>query len=1011
MSARKSAKNKRRRAGRFDPGALTALALALAAALSLGFASSRAIPASGAASVALRISEVMAANGASLVAEDGSMPDWVELENASDRPLELSGWALLTQSRPSRAFALPGGQLQPGERVVIYCDEGKGGANDGQCHAPFRLSAAGETLVLLNPHGLEQDSVTTPALSEDQVYCRDEAGSWAISDFPTPGAENRADRVAVGDAAPDVDIVPGALEITEVMSRNATFFPDENGACHDCVEIHNTTGAPVALEGWCLSDSRSDLGKWAFPALSLPADGYLAIHCSGEDRTDDPAHLHADFRLSGDGEDVFLTDPAGVTVSHVKVPALEADGSCCLAEGGWSTALSPSPGRANDQAGADAAADEIARRNPCGVFITELLASSNKSADWIEIHNAESQAVDLSGFGLSDNASRPRKWQFPAGTVIQPGAYIGIFADGRDGLSDGNLHAGFSLSAQGGYSVTLSDPQGGILDRVYVLKQYQNISYGRPESLTGVRYFETPSPGAPNTGAAYYGRAPQPVFSVRGGLYTSPETLSVELSAPSDCRIYYTLDCTDPTQSSPLYTGPIPVSGTTVLRARVFREGCMPSFMEAESYLYDVNNGDGTIYVASLVSDPYNLTSDAYGIMAKGPNALPEYPHGSLGKGANFWMDWEREAHIEVFAPDGATLISQECGTKLHGQSGRARDQKSLKVIARNRYGSNRFQAALFTRRPYAQYQSFVLRSCSQDGSSTRMRDAMLQQIAAGTGVMYQEYEIGILYLNGEFWGHYNLRENINANSICQFEGWEGEEDDIDFIKQNSTVVQGSNETMAGLLDWINAHSRELDTDLAYDTLDSAIDIENYLRYMAMEVYLGNTDAANIKRYRNGNRDGKWRWILYDLDMAFREDTNSVRRWLQPGGMGAGKNTDNTLFIACIKNSRIRARYLAILGEMMATTCSAENIRGMAEQFYNRMLPILPDQFRRWNQDAAKYASELKKLVSYAEKRPGRMLQFLKGCEELHLTRDEMELWFGDVMRQLGVGYDDIEAY
>ena len=218
--------------------------------------------------------------------------------------------------------------------------------------------------------------------------------------------------------------------------------------------------------------------------------------------------------------------------------------------------------------------------------------------------------------------------------------------------------------------------------------------------------------------------------------------------------------------TSTLYVAPITITDTTILRARAYRDDCLPSLMDAQSYLFDVKNGGGTVYVASMVSDPYNLTSDEAGILVKGPNATSKYPYGMPGKGANFWMDWEREAHIEVFRPDGDALLSQECGIMLHGTHSRAADQKPFKVIARTRYGSNRFNAALFSRRNYEEYQSFVLRTGSQDAGRTRMRDAVLQQLAVGTGLMYQEYEIVVLYLNGQYWGQYNLRERVNPESI-----------------------------------------------------------------------------------------------------------------------------------------------------------------------------------------------------------------------------------------------------
>ena len=266
----------------------------------------------------LRISEVMTSNGSALVLNDGSLPDWIEIENTSDATVDLTGYALLTESKPSNAFAFPGGQLAPGARVVVYCDDSGKSIVDGLYHAPFRLSSGGENIALLNKRGLAVDTVSVPSLARDQVYCRNASGEWEVSDYPTPGEANRVEHVnADGENVRQLKVVAGAVEITEVMSRNVTFFPDETGEHPDYVEVHNTTKSPVNLEGWSLSDTRDKLRKWTFPAVTLPADGYLAVHCSGVSRTDDPKHLHACFKLDRNGEELYLTDPRGTTTAYV----------------------------------------------------------------------------------------------------------------------------------------------------------------------------------------------------------------------------------------------------------------------------------------------------------------------------------------------------------------------------------------------------------------------------------------------------------------------------------------------------------------------------------------------------------------------------------------------------------------------------------------------------------------------------------------------------------------------
>ena len=953
----------------------------------------------------LRISEVMASNGGSVMLDDGSMPDWIEIENVSDRAVSLDGWALITEDAPNKPFSFTKGTLKPGEYVVVYCDGSGKPLVNGAWHAPFKLSAGGERVALLDKRGRGADLAETPSLSRDQVYCRDTAGQWQLSDVPTPGAANVVARSEGGVSARPVNVTPGALEISEAMSANVTYFADETGAHPDYIEIHNTSSATVNLGGWALSDNRSKLKKWLFPDVALPAGGYLAVHCSGVDRTGDSNHLHAAFKLSSDGEEIFLTSPKGQVADMVALPALGADQAYSRTETGWSSTAAPSPGYANTMEGAEAAAQLPA--NALGVYITEVLATTNRSDDWVELFNATSAAVDLSGYGLSDNAARPRKWRFPQGTTIEPGAYLGVFCNGADTVVGDRISSNYKLSADGGYSITLSSPSGAILDRLFVPLQYQNISYGRTADLHSVRYFDAPTPGTANSGASYYGRAPRPSYSTPGGLYHTGDTLTVTLGVPSGCRVYYTLDCTDPSESATAYTGPITIDKTTILRTKVYGDGYLESYMDTQSYLYDVNNADGTVFVASLVSDPDNLFDYERGIMVRGPNAWPEHPYGSINEGANFWMDWEREAHIEVFQPDAETMISQECGVKLHGQYSRIRPQQAFKLIARNQYGSGRFVAKIFSKRDFTEYQSFVLRATGQDDNRARMRDPVLTSLASDTSVYYQESELCVCYLNGEYWGQYNLRERVNPTSICQFEGWEGDEDALDLVKANRTVMQGSNETMVQLLDWLAAN--DVNTEAGYRALDTALDIQNYIEYMAIEVYTGNTDTLNVKRYRNARVDGKWRWVLFDLDWAFTEDTNSIRRWLTPGGMGTGNETDNRLFIACMKNDTFRDRFLTYLGQRMATTFSADSILKRFEAEYEAMKPLMADQLARWEMMSEElYAQRVRELIAYAQTRPMRMLQFLKYCEQLSLTQAQMEQYFGDAMRVVGVTYGEI---
>ena len=968
---------------------LLALAVVLIAVLSLlgtnGAGGSAAYETEVTAQSPVRLSEIMSSNASAMIMSDGTMPDWIELENTSDKPVSLNGYALMADGDPTQMHRFAGVTLQPGEFLVLYADNA-----GGTDHLPFRLSSSGQTLALMNAAGQTVDAVQVPPLEKDQVWCRD-GDAWASSFASTPGEANKPNATAAESAfAQAAD--DSAVTISEVMARNATYAPDENGEYWDYIELTNSSDGPVSLENWFLTDDRTSIARWRFPAVTIEAGGAVMVYCSGYDRIDADGAVHTNFRISGDGADVILTGSNGKTVSAVTVPALETDQAYSLVNGKWTANFAPTPGRVNSAENALAEGEDIRQNNAEGVIISEIAAaSSGTTPDWIELYNGGSAAVDLSGWGVSDNAARPRKWQFPAGTVLQPGQYAAVFCDGSDQVSGGKIFTNFSLAAAGGYSVTLSRPDGDIVDRVFVPQQYEDVTYGRANGRDGLYYFTLSTPLAVNDGVAYLGRASVPDYSVEGGLYITGETLTVTLTAQPGAQIFYTLDSSDPTQASALYTGPIAVSSNTILRTRVYADGYIESFTDTQSYLFDVNNGSG-VYVISLVSDPVGLISEESGILVKGPNAAAEHPY----KGANFWQDWERAAHVEVFGGDGETLLSQNCGIKLHGQYSRAEKQQAFKIIARTEYGENRFPIELFSKRDYTEYQSFVLRSSGQDTDKTRMRDSVLCALAEGTSVLYQETEICILYLDGQYWGQYNIRERINPESICQFEGWEGDEDVVDVVKANTNTMHGSNDTFAELLEAV----KQADPTAPdfYANVGRYIDIRNYMEYMAVQIFTGNTDTLNVKRYRNANADGKWRWVLFDLDWAFTTDTNSINRWLTPGGMGNANRTDNTLFIACMKNPQFRDEFLTYMGQQMATTFSTESVVGKIMERYEILEPLLDDQLSRWSTSWDRYNEELEYLINYAKERPMKLLGYFAGTEHLSLTEEQMYHYFGEAL-------------
>ena len=184
-------------------------------------------------------------------------------------------------------------------------------------------------------------------------------------------------------------------------------------------------------------------------------------------------------------------------------------------------------------------------------------------------------------------------------------------------------------------------------------------------------------------------------------------------------------------------------------------------------------------------------------------------------------------------------------------------------------------------------------------------------------------------------------------------------------------------------------------TDEALEYISSRIDVQNFIEYMALQIFSGNTDTLNVRRYRNPLGDGQWHWALFDLDWAFFNDVDSITSWLTPGGTGAGKRTDNTLFIACMKNPAFRDRFLTHLGEQMATVFTSENVVARIYERYERLENLLPDYMDKWNLNLV---NGPKKLVAYAKERPVKLLGYIKKC--FNFNDAQMEHYFGAAIQK-----------
>ena len=284
----------------------------------------------------VRINEIMTANGSALTDSHGETSDWAEIANIGRSEINLKGYLLARNAKAGNVFVFPDITLQPGQCVLVYCDGRMQAETGEELHAPFRMSATGDVLMLFNKAEVAIDTVNVPAMAADQAYVRTGTSSWEISSECTPGVlntdENRRAMSAVSGSS--------EVQIVELMASSDSYAPDENGLCHDYVILRNISGADADIGGWYLSDTPQQARMWRFPnGTIIPPGGTITVHCSGLNRVEDPAHLHTSFKLASEGEQVVLSNAAGQPMDMVTYDLLKTDAAYVRAsDGSWSVA-------------------------------------------------------------------------------------------------------------------------------------------------------------------------------------------------------------------------------------------------------------------------------------------------------------------------------------------------------------------------------------------------------------------------------------------------------------------------------------------------------------------------------------------------------------------------------------------------------------------------------------------------------------------------------------------------
>ena len=505
---------------------------------------------------------------------------------------------------------------------------------------------------------------------------------------------------------------------------------------------------------------------------------------------------------------------------------------------------------------------------------------STNFGSWVELYNPTDKGILLGGLYVTDDASNLKKHRLidNYGALPAHGFAILNFDHFEVFTKDSYRQIDDKLDCDGG-TIIVSDGENILAEMTYP-EAISRISYART-SDGGEEWGTTdnPTPGASNATSAFAQRQLKaPEVDIPAKLFSG--TLNVNVTIPEGATLRYTSDGSTPTlkNSKTSADGKFTVSNSKCYRFRLYQDGMLASPVVTRTYIK--NNGNEPFPIISLVTDKGNILEGEYSMF--------EYSeHGRPGNGQdtkyNGNMDWDRPVNFEYITTDNECVISQECDFSVCGGWSRAWSPHSFKLKAGKAYdlnntfayqffGSEKDNPSVENGKGYLKHKTLQIRNGGND-TNCRIMDAAMQQIVTSSGlyVEHQAWQPVHVYINAEPYAVLNMREPNNKHY-----GYSNYGIDTDLMDQFEVCADSGYVQKAGNKEAFNKWyelSKTASSDESYNEICKLVDIDEFVNYMAVELYLGSDDWPhnNVKAFRDQN-DGKFRFVLFDLDFAFNRD-------------------------------------------------------------------------------------------------------------------------------------------
>mgnify|MGYP003869412161 CR=1 FL=1 len=575
-----------------------------------------------------------------------------------------------------------------------------------------------------------------------------------------------------------------------------------------------------------------------------------------------------------------------------------------FAGGSWTVELQP-----------DAPAPQIRINEFVASNENGLTDEDGQQEDWIELFNAGTNGVNLTGWALTDDPALPGQWTFPAVT-IGPGEYLIVMASGKDRRTVGStnrLHTNFQLAGNGEYLglYDANSPRGIVHEVAPAFPPQRNdIAYG--VNTNGQwHYFLQPTPGQANAGLTATGVVSEPVFSARRGFYNA--SFNLQLSCPTPgAVIRYTTDGQPPTEVvGQVYTGKIAITSTRMIRAAAFKPGHLPSKVVTHTYLVNQSAAVASLPALSIVTAEYNMTGPTGIIGINGGTYVngvwQGVNPGDYFNPTNHGIAWERPVSAELIRYDGGDGFQIDCGIRVHGSDHiRPRytttSKFSYRLYFRGDYGEGKLVYPLMGDSPVQTFDRLVIRAGKNDLSNPFIKDELIRRLAIDMGQVNVRGTFVNLFINGVYKGYYNPTERVDDTF---FKAWLGGEA-WDVVGVRSEPIDGDNLDFQAMRSFISG--TRMTNNANYLAASRWLDLTNFVDYLLVNIYGAMRDwpQNNWRAARERRTGALWRFYIWDAEGAFGTFGQPVNESTFTNALVSGTQEIPRLYQALVQNPEFR---------------------------------------------------------------------------------------------------------